>query len=63
MPVPGGLTGKSHVLATLQTDAPANVAVNAAVPHRANGTITIHLTAKAIPAGVKVAWFVFGSRG
>jgi hypothetical protein len=58
VPVPGGLTTQSNVLALVQTNT-GTIAVRAAVPHPGTGTITIYLNATA-PAGTKIAWFVFG---
>jgi hypothetical protein len=55
--VTGGLSG-ARVLAMLQTNTAANVAVKSATPN-ANGTVTIRLTVAA-PASLSVAWFVFG---
>ena len=58
VPVPGGLTSQSNVLALVQSNT-GRIAVRAAVPNPASGKITIHFNAPA-PAGTKVAWFVFG---
>ena len=60
--VPGGLTGTSHVLATMQTHlASGTPRILAAVPNTATGKITIYLDAP-VPAQqtVTIAWFVFG---
>jgi hypothetical protein len=61
VPVPGGLSGKSLVLALLQTATPG-VFVTSAVPHFSTGKVTINLNrapgTRSHPARAKVAWFV-----
>lgn len=62
VPVPGGLKGTSHVLATVQALAlttPGSIGVLSAFPNPATGKVTINFTGTA-PKNTEVAWFVFG---
>ena len=59
IPVAGGLSATSYVLATIQTPGATGVAVESAFPDPSTGKITIRLTANA-PVTLTVAWFVFG---
>ena len=62
VPIPGGLSATSHVVATVQAKAlgtPGTVSVLSVFPNPTTGKATIYFNGAA-PVGTKVGWFVFG---